>query len=168
MTSPENQPHSHTSFQIPYPRGLLRWFMRVPIFLYRLHLGWLLGKRFLLLEHRGRRSGLPRQAVIEVVDHDPIAGKFVVAAAWGIKSDWFQNILAAPNVYITVANRRFSALATRISAEASARHLRAYAVRNPFAFRLLGSRLVGTHSRNLDETITAFVESVPFVEFSPA
>jgi hypothetical protein len=30
------------------PHGLLRFGLRLPIWLYRLHLGWLLGNRFLL------------------------------------------------------------------------------------------------------------------------
>jgi len=35
----------------------LRLAFRLPIYLYRLDLGWLLGHRFLLLVHRGRESG---------------------------------------------------------------------------------------------------------------
>jgi hypothetical protein len=36
------------------PRGLLRVGLRVPLWAYRLHLGWLLGDRFLRLTHIGR------------------------------------------------------------------------------------------------------------------
>lgn len=50
------------------PRGLLRLGFRLPIWLYRLNLGWILGERFLLLTHTGRKSGLVRQTVIEVYD----------------------------------------------------------------------------------------------------
>jgi len=167
MTSSENRPQSHTSFQIPYPKGILRLFMRSPIFLYRLHLGWLLGKRFLLLEHRGRRSGILRHAVIEVVDHNPQDGTYVVAAAWGAQSDWFQNILAAPNIYVTVSTHRFPAVARQLSREEAAPHLHAYSVRNPFAFRQIGSWLVGESSRDTEGIIRAFVETIPFMEFSP-
>src|SRR5215212_10162331 len=39
------------------PAGALRLAFRLPIYLYRLDLGWLLGHRFLLLVHRGRESG---------------------------------------------------------------------------------------------------------------
>ncbi len=39
--------------------------MRAPIGPYRIGLGGLLGRRFLLLEHVGRRSGLPRHTVID-------------------------------------------------------------------------------------------------------
>jgi deazaflavin-dependent oxidoreductase (nitroreductase family) len=166
MTSSENRPQSHTSFQIPYPKGFLRLVMRSPIFLYRLHLGWLLGKHFLLLEHRGRRSGILRHAVIEVVDHNPQDGTYVVAAARA-RSDWFQNILATPSVHVTVTTHRFPAVARQLSREEAAPHLHAYSVRNPFAFRQIGSWLVGESLRDTEGIIQAFVETIPFVEFSP-
>ena len=54
------------------PTGVSRWLFRMPIGLYRLRLGWLLGDRFLLLHHTGRKSGLPRQAVVEVVTREPV------------------------------------------------------------------------------------------------
>ena len=60
------------------PHGLLRFGLRLPIWLYRLHLGWLFGNRFLLLTHIGRKSGLPRQTVIEVVKHDKESDRFFV------------------------------------------------------------------------------------------
>ena len=65
------------------PTGFSRLFMRAPIWLYRLRLGWLLGGRCLLLEHRGRSSGKRRAAVIEVVDHDRETSRYCVAAAYG-------------------------------------------------------------------------------------
>ena len=142
--------------------------MRFPILLYRLRLGWLLGKRFLLLEHRGRKSGIMRRAVIEVVDYDPQEGSYVVAAAWGTQSDWYQNILVQPSVYVTVSTHRFPATARRLSKEDSERHLRSYSVRNPLAFRQIGAWLVGESSHDTEDIIRAFVETIPFVKFAPA
>jgi hypothetical protein len=49
------------------PHGLLRLGFKLPITLYRAHLGWLLGHRFLLLTHRWRTSGKIYQTVLEVV-----------------------------------------------------------------------------------------------------
>lgn len=46
------------------PRGLLRLAARLPLWLYRAGLGWLLSNRFLMLTHIGRKSGLPRQVVV--------------------------------------------------------------------------------------------------------
>ena len=168
MKSSESHPQSQSFFQLPYPKGILRLVMRLPILLYRLHLGWLLDKRFLLLEHRGRQSGILRKVVIEVVDHDPQKGTYVAAAAWGRRSDWFLNILAQPDVHVTVGTNRFHATVRQLSNEEAARHLRSYSIRHPFAFRQIGSWLVGKQSREPEELIQAFVEAVPFVEFAPA
>lgn len=53
------------------PSGVSRALFRAPIYLYRLGLGWLFGKRILLLNHIGRISGTQRQVILEVVEHDP-------------------------------------------------------------------------------------------------
>jgi hypothetical protein len=68
------------------PRGLARLAFRLPIWLYHLRLGWLLGDRVLLLTHIGRKSGLPRQAVIEVVRHDPASDTYIIAS--GLARRW--------------------------------------------------------------------------------
>ena len=47
----------------------VRWLVRAPIWLYRAGLGFVFGSRFLLLQHRGRRTGQVRQVMLEVVDH---------------------------------------------------------------------------------------------------
>jgi len=39
----------------------MKIFLRMPVWLYRLHLGWLLGNRFLCIAHRGRKSGKLRE-----------------------------------------------------------------------------------------------------------
>lgn len=52
------------------PHGFKRMLLRAPIWFYRIRLGWILGKQFLLLMHTGRNNGLPRQTVLEVVNYD--------------------------------------------------------------------------------------------------
>ncbi|MEJ2758855.1 MAG: hypothetical protein P8046_10285, partial [Anaerolineales bacterium] len=51
-----------SSIKLAHPSGLWRAVFRFPIFLYRLNLGWLFGERALLLEHRGRKTGIIRKA----------------------------------------------------------------------------------------------------------
>ncbi|HAV78781.1 MAG TPA: nitroreductase family deazaflavin-dependent oxidoreductase, partial [Anaerolineae bacterium] len=162
----DQKPNTHKpSISLPYPSGLSRLLMRFPIWLYRFKLGWLLGKRFLLLEHRGRNSGMIRQAVIEVVDQDPQKGSYVVAAAWGRQSDWYKNIEAEPQVKIRVGRQRFPAFATTLSADDAAQHLSTYATKHPIAFRHLGSLLMGSRSHDTMQIMESFIEAIPFVEF---
>ena len=87
------------------PSGVSRALFRAPIYLYRLGLGWLFGKRILLLHHIGRVSGTARQVVFEVVEHDPTDGSFVVASGWGPTAAWYRNILHTPQVSIQVGRR---------------------------------------------------------------
>lgn len=59
---------------------VLRWAARAPTLLYKLQVGWLLGKRFLLLQHRGRRTGRSYATVLEVVAYDGPTNSYYVAA----------------------------------------------------------------------------------------
>jgi deazaflavin-dependent oxidoreductase (nitroreductase family) len=114
-----------------------RFFMRAPIVLYRAHLGWLLGRRFLLLEHTGRTSGLRRQTVLEVVEHDP-DGRPVVVSGFGMGSQWCQNITADPSVAVAWGRRRFHALAERRAHDEARAVFDRYRTAHPRAARVLG------------------------------
>jgi deazaflavin-dependent oxidoreductase (nitroreductase family) len=96
------------------PRGMARRLYRLPIWLFRLHLGWLLISHFLLLTHTGRKSGLPRQTVLEVLWHEKAGDVYYVLAAWGEQSDWVKNIEQTPQVTIADGRRRFRAQAARL------------------------------------------------------
>jgi deazaflavin-dependent oxidoreductase (nitroreductase family) len=121
----------------------LRPLLRLPIWLYRAHLGWLLGDRFLMLTHRGRKSGLPRQTVLEVVRHDKATGTYIIVSGWGEKADWCRNIQQDPRVRVQVGGRRFPARAARLTADEATREIADYARRHPLAYRQLAKLLIG-------------------------
>lgn len=73
---------------------------RSPLWFYEHGLGGLLGRQLLRLEHRGRISGQPRAAVLEVFDR-PRPGVVRVASGLGPRSQWFRNIVAEPRVRVT-------------------------------------------------------------------
>jgi deazaflavin-dependent oxidoreductase (nitroreductase family) len=114
-----------------------RAIARAPIRLYRLGLGGLLGGRFVLLEHRGRRSGLPRQVVLEVVDGDPRSGEVLIASGYGSRAQWFRNIRTHPRVGFRIGERRFTGVAEPLEPAESGRRLAAYALRRPRSAALL-------------------------------
>src|SRR5690348_10009358 len=70
------------------PSGVLRLVLRLPIALYRLKLGWLLGQRFVLLHHIGRKSGQVRETVVEVVVHDRASDTYSIVSGWGKRANW--------------------------------------------------------------------------------
>ncbi len=111
------------------PSKALRAGLRLPIWLYRLRLGWLLGDRFLMLTHKGRRTGRARETVIEVVRHDRPEDTYYVVSGWGEKSDWYQNIRKSPSVTIQVGGRKLQAEALFIPLEKAAGILESYAPR---------------------------------------
>ncbi|HJO22237.1 MAG: nitroreductase family deazaflavin-dependent oxidoreductase [Myxococcota bacterium] len=121
----------------PRPSGLLRLALRAPIPLYRWHLGWLLGERFLLLGHRGAKTGLPRKTLLEVVHRDPESGSITVAAGFGSKSHWFRNLEMSPNATVQVGTRRFGVRAEFLDEETAGDIMAGYARRNPRAARTL-------------------------------
>jgi deazaflavin-dependent oxidoreductase (nitroreductase family) len=77
-----------------------------PWLAYRLGLGWLLGHRVVLLEHRGRTTGRPVRTALQVVHWDAAARHVVVAAGSGPGTDWYRNVLAHPLVRVTIGRER--------------------------------------------------------------
>lgn len=149
------------------PSGLLLFGFRLPIWLYRLRLGWLMGERFLLLTHTGRKSGLTHQTVIEVVRHDTETGAYLVASGFGSKSDWFLNIQKNPNTTITVKNRTLTTRARMLSESESAIELLDYAKRHPLAFKELTRMFMGKAMEATEEDCRQFAKSAPIIAFEP-
>jgi deazaflavin-dependent oxidoreductase (nitroreductase family) len=148
------------------PRGALRLLARLPILLYRARLGWLLGDRFLMLTHTGRLSGLPRQVVLEVVRHDKETHTYVVASAWGEKSDWYRNLRQTPEAALTVGRRQLEVLAEQLPPEEAERELAHYARRYPTAARAL-ARLMGFQVEDVEADFPALSRQLPLIAFRP-
>ena len=111
------------------PCGVKRLLFRLPIWCYRLGCGWLLGKRFLLLKHVGRRSGLPRQTVLEVVNYNADTDTYFIASGFGKQSDWYRNPLKTPAVSIQVGQRCIDVMAHPLTPEDSGKAMVTYARR---------------------------------------
>ncbi len=149
------------------PTGLLRALFRAPIWLYRWNLGWILGGRFLLLTHTGRKTGLARQTVIEVVSHDEVTGVYYVAAAWRDRSDWYRNIQQNPAVGVQVRVHKFEALAEQISVSDGEELLWDYARKHPLAFKELTALMLGERLPADQETCRKLADSVPLISLTP-
>ncbi len=144
-------------------RGALRWALRIPIWLYHAHLGRLLGHQFLLLTHRGRKSGRPHQAVLEVVRYSRATRTHVVAAGWGVTSDWYRNIQQHPDVVVESGSGRGAARATILAPQEAAGELRAYAQRHPFRARELTRMITGAPFRGAPAEMVHLADQIPLV-----
>jgi deazaflavin-dependent oxidoreductase (nitroreductase family) len=118
-------------------RGPLRGLLRIPLLLYRIRLGRLLGQRFLLLKHIGRKTGLEHRTVLEVLRSEKAHDCYIVCSAWGEHSQWFKNIQQRPEVEIEVGGRLIRATAVRLSELQAEQELRDYARRHPTAYRTI-------------------------------
>jgi deazaflavin-dependent oxidoreductase (nitroreductase family) len=90
------------------PPRILEWLLRLPTYLFRFRLGWLLGHKLLLLKHRGRKTGKIRETVLEVLRYDPNTRECVVLSAWGERADWYLNIRASPPLELAIADQRYT------------------------------------------------------------
>jgi deazaflavin-dependent oxidoreductase (nitroreductase family) len=148
------------------PRGCSRYLWRLPILLYRFGLGGLLGDRMLLLEHTGRKSGMKRQAVIEVVRHDQVSGAFIIASGFGEKSDWYQNLLKTPGAVIQVGRKRINVTASRLEPAAAEDEILDYARRHPTAIRSL-SGLMGYPLEETEDGYRHLGRVLPMIRLEP-
>lgn len=147
------------------PAGVRRLLWRLPIWLYRLHLGWLTGGRLMLLTHTGRVTGRTRTAVIEVVQRD--ADGYVAASGFGERADWYRNIQARPDVTITVGARVIPVRATPLTSEQGAGLMAAYAPLHPVLARHL-CRVMGYRVDGTEADYRAVGARIPFVRFTPS
>jgi deazaflavin-dependent oxidoreductase (nitroreductase family) len=149
------------------PGRVIRLLFRLPLVLYRLRLGPLLGRRFLLLAHRGRRTGALRETVLEVVRFDQVTGEAAVVAAWGPRAQWYRNLRHAGAVEVRIGRRRYRQPHQRFLAPGEAAALMdGYRWQHPLAARLLG-RLLGRPTGD-PAGWAAFAGSVHAVAFRPA
>lgn len=143
------------------PKGLSRLFFRAPIWLYKARLGFLLGHRFVMIEHVGRKSGLKRQVVLEVVANEPDAT--YVAAAWGDRAQWLKNVRANSRVTVHLAGSRFETDAEIIDKDAAHEVLTKYAQHHPRALAGLSRFMLEDPGGTLEEQVDNVSEVVPFV-----
>src|ERR1051326_3191343 len=151
-------------------RGLLWYFFRAPVYLCRWQMRWLRCTRCLLLTHIGRRSGLRRQTVLEVVEYRPEGPEVVVANGFGPDSDWVRNIEAGAGEEITVGSKHFLASHRFLGEEEAVKVIEDYEYRNRFIaplVRRVFSWLIGWkyHSTNSDRHRLA--RELPLIAFRP-
>lgn len=148
------------------PRGNKAILWRLPIWLYRLKLGWLMGHRALLLTHTGRISGQARTAMLEVVHYNPETNTHYVASGFGEKAQWYQNIMKTPAVAIQVGNKHIPATAKRLPTNEALKIFEIYETKHPNAIKNL-SKLVGYEIGDSEEELRAFRQSIPIISFYP-
>lgn len=148
------------------PRRIPRLLARAPIAVFRLGLGGLFGGRLVMVDHRGRKSGLVRRVVLETVARDGAAR--IVVSGYGWSSQWLRNIRADPRVRLWAGwgTGRPARAAILPPAEAVA-VLEAYRQEHPGAAKALGRALRLDQLAEDGPLTTEQVEDLPVVRITP-
>ncbi len=157
--------------QPPPPTGVLRALLGLPVHLYHAHLGVLLGHRFLLLAHTGRKTGLHRETVLEVVRYDPATRESVVAAGWGRKTGWLHNVEAGLAHEVWTGRQRFAPAWRILSPDEAERIFADYERRKRLIapiIRAVLSRLLGWRYDGTSAARRRAVEQLSLVGFRPS
>ena len=148
------------------PSGALKLAFRLPIYLYRLNLGRLLGHRVLLLIHQGRKSGLLRETVLEAILYSPATKESVVLSAWGEKADWYRNIKVTPALEVRTGGERYVPEQRVLAPDDNHAMLADYKQRHPLAFRIF-ARVFGYPLGGTEAMRREFAASLRLVAFCP-
>ena len=136
-------PNSH-----PQPsRDLSKRLMRSPMLLYQLGwdplLNWL---PLLILTTKGRKTELPRYAVVEYRRH---GSKYYIVSGWGATTDWHRNIQQDPRVTIQHGPHIYDALAQPVENPAEALRAVYLFTRNSWLYQSFFARMTSTHAADL-------------------
>jgi deazaflavin-dependent oxidoreductase (nitroreductase family) len=97
--SPAKNKNNPPAFMVP--------FFKMPLILYRLGLGWMLGNRFMLLTHQGRHTGKVYRSVLAVLRINNITREVFAVSPWS-SSNWYRNIQVTPALEIETGLVRYA------------------------------------------------------------
>jgi deazaflavin-dependent oxidoreductase (nitroreductase family) len=109
---------------------------KLPVLLYRLRLGWLLGKRFMQITHVGRHSGKVRRTILAVLRFDEKTREIYAVSAWK-GSDWYYNIQAAPALQVETGSVRYVPVQRSLSPEEITTAFLEYRKKHPIFSRMI-------------------------------
>ncbi len=138
---------------------------KLPIFLYRLHLGWLLGKRFMQITHVGRRSGKVRRTILAVLRFDDKTKEIYAVSAWK-GSDWYYNIQASPALQVETGFVHYVPAQRTLSPEEITTAFMEYRRKHPIFSRMI-CRIPGWKWNSTYEEFLELARTLRGVAFRP-
>lgn len=150
---------------LPYPSGIGRWLLRLPVLFYRLGLGDLMNAvHIMILGTRGQKSGLPRYTSIEYRQH---GSKIYIVSAWGERPHWFGNLRTTPDVLVQQGRKHFAARASAVTNPGEAlRVLHLFRRRAPFVYDPIIARL-SARERVDERSLPEVSQEITIVRLDP-
>jgi len=84
----------------------------LPMIAWRLGFGPLLGRYLMVITHTGRKTGVSRRTAVE---YHTMNGMKYIPCAFGVKAQWYRNILANPRVTIQTDDGTENMVAVRVN-----------------------------------------------------
>ncbi len=147
------------------PPAFISKFFKMPLFFYRRGLGWIFGKRFMVLTHVGRRSGTVYQSVLAVLAFDPGTREIKAVAPWS-SSNWFRNIQATPALEVQTAGMRYVPRQRFLSPEEIATAFVQFRREQPIFSRIV-ARIPGWKIDSTYEEFLELAQTLRGVAFEP-
>jgi deazaflavin-dependent oxidoreductase (nitroreductase family) len=157
QTKPSKEDEKAPSLMIP--------IFKLPVFLYRLRLGWLLDKRFMQITHVGRHSEKVRRTVLAVLRFDEKTKEIYAVSAWK-GSDWYYNIQASPALQVETGFVRYVPAQRTLSPEEITTTFIAYRQKHPIFSRMI-CRIPGWKWDSTYEEFLELARSLRGVAFRP-
>ena len=143
------------------PTGLFKKILHAPVWVFRARLGFVFGKRIVMLEHTGRRSGKLRQTPLEVVQRD--GDSYILCSGTGPNADWYRNLKSNAAVGLWVGSHRHDVDQRFLDDSEAATTFARYEDAHPKAADrltdLMGVSHDGTHQSRME-----MMEKIPMVE----
>jgi deazaflavin-dependent oxidoreductase (nitroreductase family) len=156
QTKPDKGNKKAPSFMIP--------IFKLPVFLYRLRLGWLLGKRFMQITHVGRHSGKVRRTILAVLRFDEKTKEIYAVSAWK-GSDWYYNIQYSPALQVEIGFICYAPLQRTLSPEEITTAFVEYRKSHPIFSRII-CRIPGWKWDSTSEEFLELARTLRGVAFS--
>jgi len=158
------------SFIMGRPSRVLKVVFDAPTVLYRIGFGWTLGKRFLAVTHRGRKTGQLRETVLEVILFDPDSKESVVVSAYGTRADWYRNLLVLPALRVRTGRMDYAPEQRFLTPEETREAAIEFSRRHPWEARLVPRVLPAIGAavpKHSDSDPVDLLASLPMVAFRP-
>ncbi len=120
MRADRYQPKWYTNLFMKGP--WVKW----PVWLYRMRLGWLLDHRALMVTHIGRKTGKVHQTVVELLRYDPATQESVVVSGLGEQSDWYRNVRERGALLVDIGPKTYAPSQRELDEEARYQELLTY------------------------------------------
>jgi deazaflavin-dependent oxidoreductase (nitroreductase family) len=148
------------------PGRLALVFMRTPRPLYHRGFGRFLGHTFLLIAHRGRKSGKRRETVAMALSYESQTREVIVCSAWGPNTEWIQNLRAQAALEIQIGRERYVPEQRFLSEDEAVAVATDFRRRHPHRLRLFAT-ILGWGDLSSGAAMRELVRTRPFVAFRP-